>query len=190
MVDQQEDSDLWKQLSFIFENANLEIVRQIAVQQSFYDSLPAILGKRSMDMGWSSMSVHWTSRVWCELESDFWPSHLPVDSPQRALWAKGADEDWKGFLRCRAGELRAGGYLVVTMVGSDGMGDTPSRATMRVLAEVKQQLLAEGTVTRDECARLVPAFYERTAAELLQPLLTDPELSAGTSKYSGETIFL
>ena len=179
MVDQQADDFLWKQLSSIILEANLDAVEHSIFQQSFFEPVPTVFGKQSLDMGWSSMSLHWTSRIWCELENDFWPSHLPTNSPQRAIWAKGAEQDWKAFLHCRAGELRAGGLLVITMVGSDGMGDAPSRATMRVLAEVKQELLAEGAATSAECARLVPAFYERSTAELLQPLLVESELSAG-----------
>jgi hypothetical protein len=116
MVDLQQNPEMWKQLSTILDPADLKAFQYCKVPQSFYQPLPATAKGKLLDMSYSSFSVHWTSRVWCELKDHCTCINLPSDSPEWTIWEKGAESDWRTFLTCSAAELKPGGLLFVSQV--------------------------------------------------------------------------
>jgi hypothetical protein len=90
-----------------------------AVGRSYYQQ---ILPSDSVTLGWTSWALHWLSRTPAPI-----PDHVLVafsrDATARAAYTRQATEDWRNFFLSRAGELRAGGRLVVlTMALTDDGG--------------------------------------------------------------------
>jgi cyclopropane-fatty-acyl-phospholipid synthase len=99
---------------------NRENVYPSAIGRSYFDS---ILPPGSVDLGWSSNSLHWMSRSPVDVADHGWAVYSQSAEARAAVDAVLA-EDWLHFLRARATELRLGGRLICQFMGrgTDGHG--------------------------------------------------------------------
>jgi hypothetical protein len=154
-----------------------------AVGRSFYQP---ILPPGSVTLGWSSWSVQWLSRAPCPI-----PDQLQVafsrDAAARAAYAAQAAADWRAFLAARATELVPGGRLVVLTMALDDAGDFGYRPILDAMWEALGDLVAAGTVRRDEGAAMAIPTVGRGRADLLAPFGEDLGLKVETLEiFEGE----
>lgn len=69
-----------------------------------------------VDLGWSSNAIHWMSRNPVLVPDHGW-AIFSASAEARAAVDRQLDEDWRGFLRARAVELRPGGRIVLQFLG-------------------------------------------------------------------------
>lgn len=137
---------------------------------SFYERLfPA----RSVALGWSSIALHWLSRIPAGSVGPAWPSLLGAGP--REPFARQADRDWRAFLAHRAAELRPGGGLVVVVPATDRHGAWSLSGLARHISAVLTDLAAEGILRPAELARMVVPVYNRNVEEFEAPF-ADPGL--------------
>src|SRR5829696_3157235 len=91
----------------------------LAAGKSFYER---IFPDGFLSLGWTAISVHWLSKVPCEI-----PDHVYAQRAGqrvREAYAEQASEDWRRFLGNRSRELRPGSELIVVAVTTDDAGNT------------------------------------------------------------------
>ena len=112
----------------------------LAAGKSFYER---IFPDGFLSLGWTAISVHWLSKVPCEI-----PNHVYAQRAGqrvREAYAEQASEDWRRFLGNRSRELRPGGELIVVAVTTDGTGSTGGESLM----DLTNEPLRSGTLAED-----------------------------------------
>lgn len=147
-----------------------------AVGRSFYGS---VFPREHVHLGWSSYAALWLSRVPMLIPGHFTPS--ASQGEVRKAFERQAADDWRLFLSLRSGELRAGGRLVVVLPALNEEGVTGFEPLFNHADSILAEMVAEGTITDDECAHMVLASYPRRKCELLEPFHAD-------SRFCGLTV--
>jgi hypothetical protein len=135
-----------------------------AIGRSFYES---VFPREHVHLGWSSYAAVWLSRIPMLIPGHFISLAGPRDV--REAFERQAADDWKFFLSLRAKELRAGGRLVVVLPALNDEGLTGFEPLFSHAKSALAEMVAEGTITDDERARMVLGTYPRRKCELLAP---------------------
>ncbi|MTI16139.1 hypothetical protein E1162_02680 [Rhodobacteraceae bacterium RKSG542] len=162
-------------------------VRSQALVGSFYKQLT---GEGSVDLALCFAASHWLSRaVRVHSPNTLWFADLT--GAAREEMVAFAEQDWKDFLTLRAKELKSGGYLFLSTLGSfpdaqEKNGAAASgRGIYRALYEVAQGMLADGMLRADVLDTFLFSLWFLTADEARKPLVEDEFLSCA---YSVECI--
>ena len=139
-----------------------------AIGRSFYQS---VFPGNHVHLGWSSYAAVWLSRIPMPIPGHF--ISLASTGDVRKAFERQAADDWKLFLSLRSGELRTGGRLVVVLPGVNDEGITGFESLFRYANSALAEMVAEGTITHDECARMVLGSCPRRKCELLSPFSAD-----------------
>ncbi|HET7446066.1 MAG TPA: hypothetical protein VFJ57_15575 [Solirubrobacterales bacterium] len=131
----------------------------------FYESLfpPGFLS-----LGWSSIAVHWLSRVARPI-----PDHIYCSFAQgevREALREQSATDWRAFLTHRARELRPGGRLVVVGGAALDDGSSGAEGLMEMANSALQELITAGELTEAEYVAMTIPTWNRTTPEFLAPL--------------------
>lgn len=136
-----------------------------AIGRSFYSQ---ILPSNSVHLGWSSWAVQWLSRIPCGIPDHIQASYTADDSV-RAAYARQAANDWHEFVAFRGRELSPGGRLVVMTMGIGEDGEPGYRPLLTAVLEALDELLADGSLSPAELARMVVPTVGRRAADFMAP---------------------
>src|SRR5580658_5744238 len=139
-----------------------------AIGRSFYGS---VFPRQHVHLGWSSYAAVWLSRIPMLIPDHFMP--FASNGDVRKAFERQAADDWKLFLSLRSSELRVGGRLVVVLPAFNDEGVTGFEPLFKHANSTLAEMVAEGTITDDECARMVLGSYPRRRSELLQPFNAD-----------------
>jgi hypothetical protein len=142
-----------------------ENVFSLAAGKSFYER---IFPDGFLSLGWTAVSVHWLSKVPCEI-----PDHVYAQRAGqrvREAYAEQASEDWRRFLGHRARELRPGGELIVVAVTTDDTGTIGGESLMDLTNEPLQAMVDAGFIRPEEYGRMNMPAYHRTMEEFTEPL--------------------
>src|SRR5215212_11500726 len=137
----------------------------LAAGKSFYER---IFPDGFLSLGWTAISVHWLSKVPCEI-----PNHVYAQRAGqrvREAYAEQASEDWRRFLGNRSRELRPGGELIVVAVTTDGTGSTGGESLMDLTNEPLLAMVDAGSIRPEEYRRMNMPAYHRTMEEFTEPL--------------------
>jgi SAM dependent carboxyl methyltransferase len=135
-----------------------------AVGRSFYEN---VLPANSVHVGWSSYAAMWVRRIPALIPGHF--AFQRSTGEVRAAWERQGAEDWETFLSLRAGELRPGGCLVVSIPGADENG---ASAFERIFDLANAELVAmvnEGAITAEERRRMALNVWPRRMSDLVAP---------------------
>jgi hypothetical protein len=136
-----------------------------AIGRSFYGS---VLPPETVDIGWSSYAVVWLSRIPTPIPGHFHSRRST--GTVRAEFDRQGVQDWESFLSLRATELRPGGHLMVALPRADDTGGLPGFLDLLDQANiVLAEMVADGSITSDERARMALGSYERGRRDLLAP---------------------
>jgi S-adenosylmethionine-dependent carboxyl methyltransferase len=147
-----------------------------AIGRSFYET---VLPREHVHLAWSSYAAVWLSRIAMPI-GDHFISVASAASEVRETFGRQAADDWKWFLSLRAGELRPGGRLVVVLPGVNDDGSSGFQPLFRSANSALAEVVAEGTITDGERARMVLGTYPRRRSELLAPFSADGQFSGLT----------
>jgi hypothetical protein len=143
-----------------------------AVGRSFYRS---VLPPRHVDLGWSSYAAVWLSRIPAMVRDHFWPPASTGEA--RAAFERQGALDWNAFLALRARELRFGGRLVVVLPGLPEEEPSAAASGSHFLMDhanaLLSEMVADGSITAEERARMLLPSYPRRRSELLAPFEPD-----------------
>jgi len=129
----------------------------------------------SVRFGTSFSAAHWlSSQPEVVVPQGFY--FCEAEGAARESLQRHAADDWATFLRARRGELAPGGRLLVQTVGTSDTGEVTARRLLRAMAEVGDEMVAEGALDRGTVDRYVLPVYARTAVEANQPLSDDASL--------------
>jgi len=152
--------------------------RTEAVPGSFYTQL-AVSG--SVALGTCFAASHWLSRA-LSLYSPGTVWFADLEGEARMEFAALARADWTRFLRCRAAELRPGGMLIVSTLGSvpddreiNGVRAS-ARKLYRAIFDVASQMVADGLLEALALDRFVFPLWFPTAEEACAPINGEPDL--------------
>lgn len=147
---------------------------------SFYDQM---VTEGSVALGTSFAASHWFSHaVRLHAPGTIWFADLTGKA--RGEMAALAKQDWTRFLRCRAAELRPGGFLFVSTLGavaddSEVNGAAVSgRGIYRAIQQVAQEMAGQGLLDREVLDGFVFGLWFMTEREARAPLESDPALAA------------
>jgi SAM-dependent methyltransferase len=167
--------------------ARADGVRTEAAVGSFYDQLVAA---SSVDLGTCFTASQWLSHaVRLHSPGTIWFADLEGDA--RRQMAKLARRDWTRFLAVRARELRSGGFLLVSTLGSvpdkaEINGAAASgRGIYRALQVVAQGMADDGLIDQKVLDGFVFSLWFLTVEEARQPIEDDKFLSTA---FAVETI--
>jgi len=121
-----------------------------------------------VSLGWSSIAIHWLSRLPATDPDHIASGHSPPHIFAR--FSEQAREDWECFLTHRAHELRTGGRLVVVGGSADAQGTYGGEPLYDVANRILQQLVRDGYLRAQEYARMMVPTYHRTPEEFAEPL--------------------
>lgn len=130
---------------------------------------------RQVSLGWSSIAVHWLSRLPAAVPDHISSGHAPPTI--RTLFAEQARKDWACFLEHRAHELHAGGRLIVLAGSSDAGGLYGGELLYNVANGVLHEMVREGRLHRPEYERMTVPTYHRTVEEFVEPIVKGPMAS-------------
>jgi hypothetical protein len=136
----------------------------LAAGRSFYERL---LPDRFLSLAWSSIAVHWLSRVPEPIHDHIYCS-FATGTARDALRAQSA-ADWQVFLGHRAAELRSGGRLIVSGGAAADDGASGAEGLMAMANEALAQLEDTGALRSAERERMTIPTWNRTVAEFLAP---------------------
>jgi hypothetical protein len=149
-----------------------------AIGRSFYQR---VFPSEHVHLGWSSYAAVWLSRIPMPIPGHFMP--LASTGDVRKAYERQAADDWKLFLSLRSSELRAGGRLVVVLPGIGDEGLTGFEPLFRCANSALAEMVAEGTITHDECAGMVLGSCPRRKCELLAPFNADGQFIGLTVEH-------
>lgn len=142
-----------------------------AIGRSFYQRLfPAA----SVQLGWSSTTTHWLSRV-PTLDGDSIAPNLTTPDV-RAHFAEQAADDWTGFLRARSQELAPGGRMVMVQPCAHDDGRLGDEGLQGAMDEILASMVTEGVLTAKQVAGMRLPLWMRTPAEYAGPIDDTPHL--------------
>lgn len=135
-----------------------------AEARTFYEPLfpPGFLS-----LGWSSIAVHWLSRVPMPMPDHIYCS-FAHGRAREALRARSA-EDWDAFLSCRSQELRPSGRLIVVGGAATEDGSSGAEGLMEIANEALRALVEAGALDAADHARMTIPTWNRSTAEFLAP---------------------
>lgn len=158
---------------------NRSNIRTEAVPGSFYTQLAA---PGSIALGTCFAASHWLSRA----PSLYSPGTIwfaDLEGEARSEFAALAQEDWTRFLQCRAAEMRPGGMLIVSTLGSipdesemNGVRSS-ARRLYRAIYHVANEMVADGLLERSALDRFVFPLWFPTVEEAIAPISREPDLS-------------
>lgn len=146
----------------------------VAIGRSFYQQ---VLPPLSLDIGWSSHSIHWLSKRPPPPDSD---GHMLIHMAPpgaREPWAAQAGKDWTDFLLARAAEMRPGGQLVLELAAADDLGTVGSEELYDVADRAFAVLARRGLISQEEIHDRIVPVYCRTREELEAPF-QDPAVAS------------
>ncbi|HSA80221.1 MAG TPA: hypothetical protein VLE23_05320 [Geminicoccaceae bacterium] len=167
--------------------ARADGVRTEAAVGSFYDQLVAA---NSVNLATCFTASHWLSHA-VRLHSPGAIWFADLEGAARRQMAKLARRDWTRFLATRAKELRSGGFLLVSTLGSvpdkaEINGAAASgRGIYRALQVVAQGMADDGLIDQKVLDRFVFSLWFLTAEEARQPIEDNKFLSTA---FAIETI--
>lgn len=136
-----------------------------AIGRSFFSQ---ILPSNSVNLGWTSWSIQWLSRVPAPI-----CDHLQVaycaDEAVKAAYAKQAAHDWQEFVAFRGRELSPGGRLVVLTMAIGDDGDFGYRPLFKSMLDELTELVSQGLITDEEVRRMCIPTVSRSASDFLTP---------------------
>ncbi len=126
-----------------------------------------VLPPNSVDLGWSSNTLHWMSRNPCLVPDHGW-GVFSADAAVRDAIEAQLDLDWADFLRARAREMRPGARLICQF-----MGRGPDTHGFEWMADAFWQSWIDvtdaGLLTLDELARIGAPSAGRSVAQIEAP---------------------
>jgi hypothetical protein len=157
---------------------NGSTIRTEAVPGSFYTQLAA---PGSVALGTCFAASHWLSRALSPYSpGTVWFADLKGKA--RAEFAALARTDWAQFLDCRAAELRPGGMLIVSTLGSvpdhseiNGIRSS-ARKLYRAIFHVANGMVADGLLEASALDRFVFPLWFPTAEEACAPIDEERDL--------------
>ncbi|WP_372570907.1 hypothetical protein [Ruegeria jejuensis] len=161
---------------YLAGNAPLRVEAAVG---SFYERLAA---ENSVSLGTCFFASHWLSHA-VRLDA---PGTVLFDHLQgaaRAQLTEVAQRDWCTFLRHRAAELRQGGYLLASMMGSVPDAAEPNgaasagRGIYRAIQAVASAMVEDGMLDPDVLNGFVFPFWFMTEAEARDWIGADKVLS-------------
>lgn len=154
-------------------------IRTGAAVGSFYAQM---VPDNSVDAATCFAASHWLSRA-VELDAPGSVWFGDFEGEARALmWAQ-ARADWITFLRCRAAEIRSGGFLLVGTLGSvpdetEANGAAASgRGIYRALQVVAQSMADDGLIEAAVLDSFVFSLWFMSAQEAREPIEEDARLT-------------
>src|SRR6516164_6417032 len=135
-----------------------------AIGRSFYER---VLPDASVHLGWSSYAAVWLSRIPTFIPGHF--VHLASTGDVRVAFDRQAADDWRLFLSLRAGELRAGGRLVVVLPALSDDGISGFEPLFNCANTLLGEIVHEGVISNEERKGMVLGTYARRRAQLLEP---------------------
>ncbi len=154
-------------------------IRTEAAMGSFYAPMAA---PGSVALGTCFAASHWLSRAISPYSpGTAWFADLAGEA--RAAMAALARADWTQFLHCRARELRPGGYLFVSTLGSVPDAGQPNgiRASAsklyRAIFDVARQMVGDGRLEASALDRFVFPLWFPTVEEMRAPIDQDADLA-------------
>jgi SAM dependent carboxyl methyltransferase len=137
---------------------------------------------RSVALGTCFAASHWLSRsISIHSPGTVWFADLKGKA--RAEVAALARADWTQFLRCRAQELRRGGFLFVSTLGSvpdkaerNGIRAS-ARKLYRAIHDVVHQMVADGLLKASALDSFLFSLWFPTAEEARTPIEVEPDLA-------------
>jgi hypothetical protein len=136
---------------------------------SFYEQ---IFPAGWISLGWSSIAVHWISRVPVNIRAHIFS---PLAAPEeRAAFAEQSAADWRAFLTHRAQELVAGGRLVVVGSGADDTGRSGAEGLLELANRVLRDMVGQEILSPAEYEGMAVPTYYRTEDEFTAPLHDGP----------------
>ena len=161
-----------------YQHQGSNIRTEIAVG-SFYSVMAA---PRSVTLGTCFAASHWLSRsISVYSPGTVWFADLEGEA--RAEVAALARADWTQFLRCRAQELRSGGFLFVSTLGSvpdkaekNGIRAS-ARKLYRAIYDVAHQMVTDGLLNGSALDRFLFSLWFPTAEEARAPIEEEPDLA-------------
>jgi hypothetical protein len=136
----------------------------LAIGRSFYQPL---LPTGSLTLGWSSIALHWLSRLPTPLADHIWITR--GTAAEQAAIAAVAAADWQAFLSHRMREMAIGGQLVLVLGAIDDRGTSGLEDLQDVANAALRGLVAEGLLPADRYAAMTIPSLPRTRAELEAP---------------------
>jgi hypothetical protein len=158
-----------------------QTVRTEAAVGSFYDQMVA---DASVDLATCFAASHWLQhphRLYAP--GSVWFADL-TGAARRAM-AERAQRDWTRFLRQRAAELRRGGFLFVSTLGSvpdaSEVNATAAsgRGIYRAVQAVAQGMVDDGLLDGAALDEFVFSLWFPTAEQARRPLVDDEHLARG-----------
>lgn len=128
-----------------------------------------LLPDRRLHLGWSSITLHWLSRVPVPVPGGVYPNLLPPGPARSAIQEQSAS-DWRVFLRERARELVDGGELVLVSGASTDDGISGAEGLFRMIDAQVAEMVDDGILRRDEAEHIYYPTWNRTPQEWLAPL--------------------
>jgi SAM dependent carboxyl methyltransferase len=154
-------------------------MRTEAAVGSFYQPMAT---PGSVALGTCFAACHWLSRALAPRSPDtVWFADLTGDA--RAEMAALARADWTQFLRCRALELRPGGFAIVSTLGSVPDAREPngirvsSSKLYRAIFDVARQMVDAGSLAKSALDHFVFPLWFPTADEIRAPIDREPDLA-------------
>ena len=136
----------------------------VAVGRSFYQRL---LPDSFLSLGWSSIAVHWLSKV-PEPITDHIYCSFARGRQREALRGQSA-RDWTAFLGHRAHELRDCGRLIILGGAARDDGTSGAEGLMDAANDALRALVDAQLLRPDEYAQMTIPTWNRTAAEFVEP---------------------
>lgn len=157
----------------------MKAIRTEAAIGSFYDQM---VTEGTVALGTSFAASHWFSHaVRLHAPGTIWFADMTGEA--RADMAAFAQQDWTRFLRCRARELRQGGFLLVSTLGavaddSEINGTAASgRGIYRAIQRVAQEMADDGLIVQEVLDSFAFGLWFMTEREARAPLAPDSELA-------------
>ncbi len=154
-------------------------IRPEAAVGSFYDR---VLSDESVNLATCFAACHWLSKA-VRINAPGAVFFADLQDEARRQMAELARTDWIRFLQLRAQELRPGGYLLVSTLGSvpdtkEPMGiATSGRGMYRAIQVVAQSMADDGLLDRSALDSFVFGLWFRTEQDARDPIELDPVLS-------------
>jgi hypothetical protein len=139
-----------------------------AIGRSFYQN---VLPREQVHLGWSSYAAVWLNHIPMLIPGHF--ISVASSGEVRKAFERQAAADWELFLSLRSMELRDGGRLVVVLPGLNDEGVSGFEPLFRGARSALAEMVAEGTITDDECTHMVLGSCPRRRCELLAPFSAD-----------------
>jgi hypothetical protein len=144
-----------------------------AIGRSFYEN---VLPPGSVHLGWCSYAAVWLSRIPTLIPDHF--ISLASTEAVRAEFARQGAQDWEAFLSLRARELRRGARLVVVLPALTDDGVSGFESIMNQANAALAEMVADGSITAEERARMALRAYPRRKSSLLAPFARDGQFQS------------